>query len=142
MAQVVSNQTYTLESSTQLTRPHFRTFLQPDTNVGQTNATEYKEKTHIDQLNVPNVTGAPSYAVDCCEHKKPGHNLTLSAKKKGDNKIVDPITGFISTAGEVLLNTGKFGMPSFGKARVEPHTTIPQHVHSVRVNPEAIDELK
>jgi len=141
MAQVVSNQAYTLESSAQLTRPHFRTFLQPDTNVGHTDATEYKEKTHIDQLNVPNVTGAPSYAVDCCDHKKPALNLTLSAKKKGDNKIVDPITGFISTAGEVYLNSNKF-MSSFGKARVGPHTTIPQHVHSVRVNPEAIDELK
>lgn len=145
MAQVVSEWRYTPESSIQMTRPEFKTLLVPDTNVGETDVTAYNEARSRQQLHVPNVSGQLNYDVNCCENKSfsaPAPGRAASSKKRVDIQILDPITGFLSTAGEAVLQTGKCNMPSFGKARLEPQNLTPQNAHSIRVQPEAIDELK
>lgn len=143
MTQVVSNQQFTPESSTNLTRPHFNAFLSPDTNIGDTNITEYKKMQDYNHLHIPARTTSPEYDVDCCDEKfNNTEAMPISVKKRTDLRIIDPITGFISPAGEVLTHKTKHGLPTFGKSRIEPQTTIPSNTHSIRTNKEAIDELK
>ena len=145
MAQVISDQKYTLPNSVKLTRPDLRTFFRPDTNCGPTSITQFKETQAHRQLNVPSCTGAPDYTVTCCDANNVVNEgqLPITSAKHKEYKILDPLNGFISCAGEVLLNTGKYGtVPSLGNARKEPQTTIPQQIHSIRTRDEAIDELK
>ena len=66
----------------------------------------------------------------------------LNARKPYEMGIVDPVSGFLSPAGEVLLNTGKTIMKSMGKQIKEPQTIIPKNINSIRDNPEAIDEIR
>lgn len=143
MTQVVSETPYALESSMQLSRPEFKSFLEPDSNIGKTDVTEYNALKNYNQLHVPKSTGPLDYTVTCCDN-----NLAVSApmpimtKRRTENRILDPCSGFISPAGEALLNTGRNGMRSMGKVKIEPQTMIPQNVHSIRTRTEAIDELK
>ncbi len=142
-AEGVSNQKYTTENSTYLTRPGLKAFLQPDTNAGNTDVTSFNEKVNFLKQHVPTATGQPNYDIVCCDDKlENGVPLALNPKKRNDIRIVDPITGFVSVCGEVISNTGRNGLGSFGKARVEPQTTIPKNIHSIRQQNEAINELK
>lgn len=144
MTQVVSNKPYTLESSIQLTRPDFKSYLQPDTNVGQTDITTYNELKRIGDFHIPSTTGALDYQVKCCDsNARFNLNYYVPAnivRNKGAH-IYDPLSNFISPAGEILLNTGRH-IPSLGKSRKEPQTTVPQNINSIRTNPNAIDEIK
>ena len=143
MAQVVSPFNYTIENSTSLTRPNLKTFLQPDTNSGSTDVTQFNENVNYAKLHIPTATGPLNYDVNCCDSKF--HNtisMPHAAKKRIELRIVDPITSFISPCGEVLINSQKYGLSTFGKARIEPQTTIPQNLHSIRIQKEAIDEIK
>lgn len=143
MAQVIAEAPYILESSSQLPRPDFKTFLQPDTNVGETEVTQYKNEKSFKELHLPNASGPLNYEVNCCDN-----NFLINApipimnKKRHEFKILDPTSGLISPAGEVFLRSEKTTLRNFGKARVEPQTTIPQSIHSIRTQPEAINELK
>lgn len=143
MAQVVANAPYTLESSTNLSRPDFKTFLEPDTNVGETNITQFKNNKSFNELHIPNATGPLDYRVTCCED-----NVAIRApmptvtKKRTEFRILDPCSGFISPAGEVYLKREKTHLGTFGKSKIEPQTSIPQNFHSIRTRHEAIDELK
>lgn len=143
MAQVVANAPYTLESSTNLSRPSFKTFLTTDTNVGETSITQYKNEKNFNELHIPNATGPLNYGVTCCEDnladKTPMPTVT---KKKTEFRILDPCSGFISPAGEVFLKREKTHLGTFGKAKIEPQTSIPQNIHSIRNQQEAIEELK
>ena len=58
MAQVVAESALTLESSMNLTRPDGKLFLSPDTNAGETDATQFAYERSRTQLNVPTTTGA------------------------------------------------------------------------------------
>ena len=142
MAQVVSPQQYTLENSTLLTRPDLKTFLRPDTNSGSTDVTHYKDTINYGRLHVPTATGPLNYNVNCCDTKSRTPGAPNSGKKRIELRIVDPITSFISPAGEVFVNSNKYGLPTFGKSRIEPQTTVPQELHSIRSREEAINELK
>ena len=142
MAQVVSQHHFTLESSSQLTRPDLKTFFQPDTNAGGTSMHQYKEAQRIRQLHIPTATGAPNFTTKCCEKDENAVAHIKSAKKQVDLETLDTISGFVSAAGEMINNNSKICMQSFGKARVEPQTTIPQTVNSIRARPEAIQEIR
>lgn len=142
MADVIADQKYTIENSNHLTRPGLKLFLQPDTNQGETNIVSFNEKQNHLKLHVPSATGAPSYAVNCCTNKLETVSKGEVLKKINTLRVMDPITGFISASGEVLLCTNKYGLPTFGNSRKEPHTTVPQNVNSIRTQNEAIDELK
>ncbi len=143
MAEVVAERNYILENSNELSRPSLKAFLEPDTNVGHTDVTSFVEKQIHQKLHVPNSTGPLNYDVNCCDNKLLQNlNAKNSIKKRNDLRVMDPITSFISVSGEVLLNSTKYGMTSFGKARIEPHTTLPQNKHSIRTREEAIDEIK
>lgn len=146
MTQVVSELPYTLESSMNLTRPDAKLFVRPDTNEGETEISQcalYRSRT---QLNLPKSNGPPDYAVECCNDKFAKNVVTRSALlARGTNKfdlnVIDPITGFLSSSGESLLNVRE-RMTSFGKVRLEPQNLIPQNINSIRIQPCAIDELK
>ncbi|CAF0704702.1 unnamed protein product [Brachionus calyciflorus] len=143
MAQVVAEAPYTIENSTHLSRPDFKTFLHPDTNVGETDVTEFTDEKKFRELHIPNSTGPLNYDVTCCDNnlavKAP---MPITTKKRTEFRILDPCSGFISPAGEFYLRSEKTHLGTFGKSRVEPQTTIPQTIHSVRTRQEAIDELK
>ena len=157
MSQVVATKARTIEDSVELTRPHLNTFMAPDTNVGPTVHTEYMADRRAAEMRIPNAIGAPSYQVTCCDEKLAALNespLRPPAKaKRNDVPILDPMSGFVSVSGDVLLarkasdldgqSHQSHHMPFMGKAKKEPHTTRPQHVHSVRSErAEAIDELR
>ncbi len=142
MAQVVANYPLTLENSTNMTRPHLNTFMRPDTNVGETDVTEYVNKKHHQELHIPNVTGAPDYTITCDGHYMNDSTAPKFSKKRTDLRVMDPITSFVSVGGEVLLNNQRFGLPTFGKARIEPQTTRPQTINSIRTKSEAIAEIR
>ena len=150
MAEVIAPHPYPLESSIQLSRPNFSTFLQPDTNAGGTNVYQNNDREEYRRLHVPTATGPPDFKMTCCTESD-GEDLSakaaenfefLNARKPYEMGIVDPVSGFLSPAGEVLLNTGKTIMQTMGKQNKEPQTIIPKYVHSVRGYPEAIDEIK
>jgi hypothetical protein len=146
MTQVVSDQTHTLTNSLKLTRPHTCAFFRPDTNIGQTDITAAKNKKFLHSLHVPTLTGAPDYTIECCDSNESNvdHSFTPTNKKKVDIKILDPLTGFISSAGEVLINNRQNNgqMISMGKSKKEPQQLSPENNHSIRIQPESIDELK
>jgi hypothetical protein len=149
MSQVVAPYPYALESSIQITRPDFKTFLQPDTNAGGTNVFQNNDKEEYRRLHVPTATGPPDFAITCCQEDIRQHSFTenealniLNARKPYEMGIVDPVSGFLSPAGEVLLNTGKTIMRTMGKKIKEPQTIIPKNVNSIRDYNEAIDEIK
>lgn len=92
---------------------------------------------------MPTATGMLNYETKCCDNQiESAVPLATNNKKLHNMTIMDPITGMISPAGEVYCNTNKYGLPTFGKARVEPQTTIPQNVNSLRPINQAINELK
>jgi len=138
MAQIVSELPLTLESSMSLTRPDAKLFNQPDSNVGETDIAQYNYQRSRTQLNFPTASGPKNYHVTCCEN-----NLTSFAKSKKriEMNVIDPITGFLSPAGESLLRVQN-KMSSFGKARLEPQCLVPEKSNSIRSQPEAIEELK
>lgn len=145
MAQVVSDQKYTLPSSIKLTRPDLKAFLRPDTNAGETDITQFKEQLRSRQLHIPNSTGPPDYKVTCCDNNNVVNSgqLPITSKKHKEYKILDPLTGFVSCAGEVLINSGSYGtIPSMGNSKIEPQTTVPQNIHSIRNRKEAIPEIQ
>lgn len=143
MTQVVQYNTLQLENSMFRDRPHLNAFMRPDPNVGETDMTEYIQKKHHQELHIPNATGAPDYTITCDINDYPTDpSVPQFAKKRTDLRIIDPITGFVSAAGEVLLNNQKFQLPTFGKARIEPQTSIPNSIHSIRSGSQAIDEIK
>ena len=142
IAEGVSEQKYTTENSTYLTRPSLKDFLAPDTNAGNTDVTSFNDRVAYLKQHVPTATGSPSYDVNCCDNNTTNGTLTTSLKKRNDLRIIDPITGFISVCGEVLTNSPKYGLSTFGKARIEPQTTVPQTIHSIRPQAEAVNELK
>lgn len=139
MAEVISDQKYTIENSTHLTRPGLKLFMQPDTNSGETNVVSFNEKQNRLKLHVPSATGAPDFAVNCCTSVSSKGEVL---KKLNTLTVIDPISSFISPSGEVLLCTNKYGLATFGKARREPQTTVPQLINSIRQHPDAINELK
>ncbi len=142
MAQVVSSRHLVLENSMHKSRPHLNTYLRPDTNVGETDVTDYVEKKHHQELHIPNATGSPDYTITCDSNFVVDSSVPQFAKKRTDLRIIDPITGFVSAGGEVLLNNQRYCLPTFGKERIEPQTTRPQTVNSIRQQKEAIIELK
>jgi len=142
MAQVVSQHHFTLESSSQLTRPDLKTFFQPDTNTGGTSMHQYKEAQRIRQLHIPTATGSPNFTTKCCEKDENSVSHIKSVKKQVDLETLDTISGFVSAAGEMINNNSKIYMQSFGKARIEPQTTIPQTINSIRARTEAIQEIR
>jgi hypothetical protein len=95
---------------------------------------------------VPGATGAPNYSVTCCTAKQEESPVPLTKgqalKKISTLRVMDPITSFISPSGEVLLCTHKYGLGTFGKAKKEPQTMVPQLINSIRSREEAINELK
>lgn len=139
----VSDQKYTTENSTYLTRPGLKAFLQPDTNTGATDVTQFEDKVDHLKQHVPTATGAPSYETKCCDIQlENAVPLSTNVKRAHMLTIMDPITGFVSPAGEVFCKSNKLTLGTFGKARIEPQTTIPQNVFSNRNQSEAINELK
>lgn len=145
MAQVVSELPYTLESSTHLTRPDVKLFLQPDSNAGETDITQYNYRRSRTHLNIPMSCAPTNYNVTCCDanFSSNQHLKSLGSKKRTEVQLVDPITGFLSAAGESMLRTGvRANMSSFGNSRLEPQNLIPHNADSIRTQPEAIDELK
>lgn len=142
MAEVISDQKYTLENSTKLTRPSLKLFLQPDTNAGATDIVSFNEKQARLRLHVPSATGAPDYSVTCCTPNAKYVSKGEVLKKINTLTVIDPISNFISPSGEVLLCTAKYGLPTFGNSRKEPQTTVPQLINSIRQHPDAINELK
>lgn len=139
----VSDQKYTTENSTYLTRPGLTAFLQPDTNTGPTDVTHFNNKVDFLKQHVPNHTGQPSYESNCCDSKDAqAQPLETNNKKLHNLTVMDPITGFVSPAGEVFCNSGKYTLSSFGKARIEPQTSIPHNNNLLRPQSEAINELK
>ena len=150
MAEVVAQYPYAPESSIQISRPNFSTFLQPDTNAGGTNVYQNNDREEYRRLHVPTATGPPDFKMTCCSEND-GENLSveaaekfefLNARKPYEMGIVDPVSGFLSPAGEVLLNTGKTIIQTMGKQKIEPQTIIPRNVNSVRDYQEAIDEIR
>ena len=143
MTQVFSNRPYTVESSMNLSRPDHKTLQKSDANTEKTFITEYDDARRISQLRLPNSTGPRDYTIRCSDD-----NVATNApipsivKKRHEDKILDPITGFISPSGEFYLQSNKTTLPSFGKAKLDPHNVVPQHIHSIRNYQEAIDELK
>jgi hypothetical protein len=142
MAQVVANYPLTLENSTNMSRPHLNTFMRPDTNVGETDITEYVNKKRHQELHIPNVTGSPDYTITCDGNYLSDSTSPQFSKKRTDLRVMDPITSFVSVGGEVLLKNQRYGLPSFGKARIEPQTTRPQTNSSIRTKSEAIAEIR
>ena len=143
-AEGFSNQKYTTENSTYLSRPGLRAFLQPDTNSGHTDVVHYNDKTNFLKQHVPTATGLPNFETKCCDNQAESSvPIGTNFKKLHHMTIMDPITGMISAAGEAYCaSSKKYGLASFGKARVEPQTTIPQNVNSQRAQDQAINELK
>lgn len=142
MAQVVAQNPYTLENSTQLTRPDFQAFLQPDTNAGGTSMTQYVERERERKLHIPNNTGAPNFSINTYVPSHQNVSEPVFKAKPNDINMLDTISSFISPAGEFLSQSGKIHIKSFGKSKIEPQTIIPQNIHSIRGQPEAIDEIR
>lgn len=144
MTQVVAQNPYTLESSIQLTRPDLKTFFQPDTNAGGTNIHQFVENERLRKLHIPSAAGPADFArVTSNTNEVPieGTEL-LAARKPYELALVDPLNGFLSPAGEVLLNTGRTRMRTMGKQKKEPQNVVPSESHSIRDYSEAIDEIK
>jgi hypothetical protein len=141
-AEGVSDQKYTTENSTHMTRPGLKTFLQPDTNSGPTDVTHFNEKTDYLKQHVPTATGTPAYDNSCCDAKADAAPLSSNPKKLHSLTLMDPITGMVSAAGEVFCNSGQYTLPTFGKRRTEPQCIVPQNVESLRSHPAAIAELR
>ena len=122
MTQVVSAKPYTLESSMQLTRPDFKSYLRPDTNIGQTNITTFNELKKMQDFHVPNTP--LNYQVKCCENSKSkldvNYYVSANLVKNKGVQLIDPLSNFISPAGEFLLNSGKT-IPPLGKKKKDPH---------------------
>ena len=127
-----------------MSRPGLKAFLQPDTNSGPNDVIHFNEK--IDKLkqHIPTATGQPSFEAKCCENQKEfAVPISTNNKKLHNMTVMDPITGLISAAGEVYCaSSTKYGLPTFGKARIEPQTMMPQNVNSLRNQSQAINELK
>lgn len=146
MAQVVSQRPYTVESSIQLTRPEASTIYKSDTNTENTFITDYDIKRRLNQINVPQ-GGAPDYRITCCDSSVVSADATHSpmpsvVKKRHDDKILDPITGFVSPAGEFYLRSNRVNLASFGNSKKDPQNLVPHKTHSIRNFREAIDEIK
>ena len=142
-AEGVSHQKYTTENSTYLTRPGLKAFLQPDTNTGATDVTHFNDKVDFLKQHVPTATGQPSYDTTCCDERvEASIPLQTNVKKLHNLTVMDPITGFISPAGEVFTNSNKYGLKTFGKAKIEPQNMIPHNMNSMRTQSQAINELK
>ncbi len=143
-AEGFSDQKYTTENSTYMSRPALRAFLQPDTNSGPTDVVHYTDKTNFLKQHVPTATGQPDFETKCCDNQAVSAvPIGTNQKKVHNMTIMDPITGMISAAGDVYCSSSKkYGLSSFGKARVEPQTTLPQNVNSQRNQDQAINELK
>ena len=142
MAQVVSNQRYTVESSTQLTRPEVSTLLRSDANTDQTFITDYDNSRRVKQIHLPH-SGPQDYTITCCDNNEVKNSpMPTVVKKRHEDKILDPITSFISPSGEFYVQSNKVNISSFGKVKVDPQTSIPQSINSIRQYREAIDELK
>lgn len=149
MAQVVSELPLTLENSTTLTRPDARLFTTMNSNTGETSITQYTLERSRTQMNFPSTGGPRDYRVSCCENNSNNNPARYFAAKSASHaknrrielNLIDPITGFLSPAGESLVRI-QTRMPSFGKSRVEPQCVVPQLADTIRTQPEAIDELK
>ncbi len=143
-AEGFSNQKFTTENSTYMSRPGLRAFLQPDTNTGPTDVIHFQNKTNFMKQHVPTATGQPNFEPKFGNTQTDSNvPIATNLKKLHNMTIMDPITGMISAAGEVYCTSSKkYGLASFGKARVEPQTTVPQNVSSQRNHDQAINELK
>jgi hypothetical protein len=144
MAQVISNRPYTVESSIHLTRPVHSNSQKSDANTEKTLITDDVQKRLMNHINLPNSIGPLDYTITCCDD-----NLVSNVpspipvnKKRHDDKILDPITSFISPAGEFYIQSTKINLPFFGKVKLDPQNTIPKATHSIRSYKEAIDEIK
>lgn len=141
-AEGVSGEKFTIENSTFLTRPGLKAFLQPDTNSGESDVTAFKEKVEFLKQHVPTHTGVPSYEQNCCDGPEINGPLSSNVKKQHNLTIMDPITGFVSPAGEVFCNSGNYTLSTFGKRKIEPQNSLPINVNSLRTHSQAINELK
>jgi hypothetical protein len=141
MAQVFEHP-YILESSTQLSRPDMKTFFQSDIATGGTDIDKEVKKREHSLLHVPKRTGPKDYQLQCCDPDMGPLYEKPPSLKPNVATLIDPISGFLSPSGEVLLETGKMRLDTMGKSRIEPQTTIPQNINSIRDNDLAIDEIK
>jgi membrane-associated protease RseP (regulator of RpoE activity) len=66
MSEVVAPYPYAPDSSIQISRPNFSSFLQPDTNAGGTNVYQNNDREEYRRLHVPTATGPPDFKMTCC----------------------------------------------------------------------------
>jgi hypothetical protein len=135
---------YTLIKSIHSSKTDLNTFSQSNTPViSDGTDTEIKTKNKAyNRINVPKRTGPKNYELQCCEPEKRKLHEKPSSLKPNVVTLIDPVSGFLSCTGEILLETGKMHIENMGKTRKEPHTTIPQNINSIRDNEAAIDEIK
>ncbi len=64
------------------------------------------------------------------------------APYRGCDSHIDPISGFVSAAGDVERNTGHTKIPSLVQLNDTPQSVVPQNINSVRLSTSAPPELQ
>ncbi len=145
MAESVANN-IVLSDSTFRTRPNFSTILLSDANAMGNSVQQIKQKRIERQMKFPKLIGRQEV-----DSLKTPQNLTNQAFKRwndeGDHRpdapfrscdnIIDPVSGFVSIAGDKDRNTGHTRINSLVQLTHTPQSGTPQGKNSIRKHLEA-----
>ena len=143
--QVLSNR-HVLSDSLQRSRPEFKHYLRSDVNGLGTDVSQIEKKRLARQMKFPKLHGRQDV-----DSFKDVNGLTDSAYKKwndeGDHRpdapnrfcdnILDPVSGFVSTCGDVDRNTGHTRINPLIRLNHTPQANLPQETNSIRADHKA-----
>lgn len=135
-----------LSDSLQRTRPPFSTLLTSDVNAGANSVRQIEEKRRVRQMKFPSVVGRG----DVDSFKQVANPVDFSYKRYNDvgdyrppapyrscDNILDPVSGFVSVAGDRDRNTGHTNIRSMVQLNHTPQSDTPQAKNSIRLNAKA-----
>ena len=143
MVEVVKSNQVNLSDSNLKTRPLFQTYMMSDANAQGNDVQQIKEKRLSRQMKFPSLIGRRD--VDSFKDpQNPSDNAFKRWNDEGDyrpaapfrscDNIVDPVSGFVSVAGDVDRNTGHTRLAPLVQLNTTPQSYNPRYYNSIRVN--------
>jgi hypothetical protein len=130
-----------LSDSNFKTRPHFKTYLKYDSNANGTAVDQIEKQRRERHMKFPSLVGRK----DVDSFKDPQNPTEPAFKKWNDegdyrptaplrscDNIIDPVSGFVSVAGDIDRNTGHLHVLSMVQLNTTPQSRAPQEINSIR----------
>ena len=135
-----------LSDSATKTRPGFTTYMRSDANAKGNSVVQIEQQRLERQMKMPPLVGrrdidsfnTPQNPMDPAfrKYNDEGEYRPPAPFRASDN-IIDPVSGFVSVAGDKARNTGRTRIVPMVQLNNTPQSYNPRELHSIRMNESA-----